>query len=139
MDERFVTDAYLETDEDEERGVNYPTVEVYITDITKREIIEINFGARIESLNREKAMGLADAIIHALITYEKSCQEAMVKKNTCPNCGENSWKECIHGIFCVYCQTQYSAQTCVHGVNLANQACFTCEPEQFKYADRKRR
>ena len=97
---------------------NFPTVEVYITEITKREIVEINFGGRIEALNREKAMGLADAIIHALITDEKSYQDAMVKKTTCSNCGENSWKECIHGVFCVYCQTQYpyneQVQTCIH-------------------------
>ncbi len=55
----------------------YPTVEVYIMDVSKREMVEINFGGRIESLSREKAMGLADAIIHALVTDEQSYQEAM--------------------------------------------------------------
>jgi hypothetical protein len=102
MDERFVTDAYLETDEDEPE-TDYPTVEVYITEISKREIVEINFGGRIEALTREKAMGLADAIIHSLLTDEKSYQDAMVKKTTCQNCGENNWRECIHGVYCTYC------------------------------------
>ena len=55
----------------------YPTVEVYTMDVSKREMVEINFGGRIESLSREKAMGLADAIIHALVTDEQSYQNAM--------------------------------------------------------------
>lgn len=102
MDERFVTDAYLETNEDTPE-VDYPTVEVYITDLTKREIIEINFGGRIEALTREKAMGLADAIIHALITDEKSYQDAMAIKTRCVKCGEKNFVECIHGVYCRYC------------------------------------
>ena len=22
----------------------------------------------------------------------------------CPNCGENDWQKCMHGVFCGYCQ-----------------------------------
>ena len=55
----------------------YPTVEVYTMGVSKREIVEINFGKRIEALSREKAMGLADEIIHALVTDEESYQKAM--------------------------------------------------------------
>jgi len=53
-----------------------PKVELY-SEKGQRELVYIHFGGRIEALDREKAMDLADAIIHALVTDEQSYQKAM--------------------------------------------------------------
>ncbi len=39
-------------------------------------------------------------------TKPEAPAHAEQKRPACSNCGENNWKECIHGVFCVYCHMQ---------------------------------